>query len=949
MKFSRSKTTATLILMFAMTFSLIAIPAANAQEFTIYISAPTNALVDQEFTIRFEVHDATGARILHEWTGVQLGVKYPGQAWTYLGPYDVDVSGRLDQAFTPDVTGTFQFMWIVPPQLELPTNPDTTDGTWRSDVGETLVQAHSQTKTWAFIGATPNPIGVGQDVLLHIGITDQLANVALGWEGLTVTVTRPDGKTETLGPFRTDATGGTGDIYVPTMTGNYTFQTHFPQQVSPGGIFPAGTVMLASDSSVTTLVVQEEPVHYYSSAPLPTEYWVRPINAQFRDWYTISGSSYMDNDYNDAPETPHILWTKAMTTGGLAGGDLGLVGSGSTSVAMENGDAYEGKFATRMILAGKLYYTDGAYDRPRLIHCVDVRTGEELWAKTFLDNQTISFGQLYYWQSYNYQGTFAYLWATVGSTWTAFDAFTGNWMGTITNVPSGSRITDAVGDVYVYQVDLDNGWMALWNMSALVSMQGSWGSAFCLHQYDASTGTVQRASSDGTLGPISDVDAADRVARSWAWNITIPTGLQGSVTAVALDDKVVGVNLVAPGAYRNQLIGVSKVNIWAFSLKKGQEGSLLFDNTWNAPTDWANETISWATTDIDSNIGLISAKEDCQHFAFSLETGKYLWATAPEDYLSIYGVSRSIHYGNLYTYSMAGIVYCYDLTTGETKWTYALTDVGHEVLWSNNWPIDADIFASGGKLYFFQCEHSVNQPMPRDAPVLCLNATTGDVIWRVDGLFRTTHWGGSAVMGDSVIAMYSTYDQLVYAIGKGPSATTVSAPDIGVPLGKSVLVQGMVTDVSPGTNDAALTMRFPNGVPAVSDESMGEWMKYVYVQFARPTNATGVDVIVSVLDPNSNYYEVGRTTSDSSGMYSVAFTPQVPGKYTVIASFEGSGGYYGSFAEAAINVEEAPAAAPAPTPTPASAADLYLVPGIVGIIIAIALVGAVIVLMLRKR
>ncbi|MEM3881127.1 MAG: hypothetical protein QXD19_05215, partial [Candidatus Bathyarchaeia archaeon] len=79
------------------------------------------------------------------------------------------------------------------------------------------------------------------------------------------------------------------------------------------------------------------------------------------------------------------------------------------------------------------------------------------------------------------------------------------------------------------------------------------------------------------------------------------------------------------------------------------------------------------------------------------------------------------------------------------------------------------------------------------------------------------------------------------------------------------------------------------------------------------------------------------------------FTPPVPGKYTVIATFTGSESYYGSSAETAIYVEEAPPATPEPTPTPASIADIYLVPGIISIIVAIIVVGAVIVLLLRKR
>ena len=126
-------------------------------------------------------------------------------------------------------------------------------------------------------------------------------------------------------------------------------------------------------------------------------------------------------------------------------------------------------------------------------------------------------------------------------------------------------------------------------------------------------------------------------------------------------------------------------------------------------------------------------------------------------------------------------------------------------------------------------------------------------------------------------------------------------------------------------------------------------MKYVYAQFERPTDATGVEVVVSVIDPNNNVYEVGKATSDASGFFSVEFTPEVPGKYTIVASFAGSEAYYGSFAETAISVEEAPTATPESTTTPSSVADLYLIPGIAGIIIAIAVVGAILMLMLRKR
>jgi len=141
-------------------------------------------------------------------------------------------------------------------------------------------------------------------------------------------------------------------------------------------------------------------------------------------------------------------------------------------------------------------------------------------------------------------------------------------------------------------------------------------------------------------------------------------------------------------------------------------------------------------------------------------------------------------------------------------------------------------------------------------------------------MYRATRWGGNAVMGDSIMATMDTYDQQVWAVGKGPSATTVIAsPKVSAFTG-SILIEGYVTDTSPGTEEYARTTRFPNGVPAVSDESQSEWMLYVYKQFECPTTASGVEVVIEVLDSNNNYYEVGRTTSDLTGFYKLAFTPE---------------------------------------------------------------------------
>jgi hypothetical protein len=833
-------------------------------------------------------------------------------------------------------------------------------------------QATSGTKeTYALMGATPNPVGVGQQTLLDVGITDAVANVTLGWTGITVTVTKPDGTTETLGPVKTDATGMTGIVYTPTTVGNYTLQSHFPQQISPGGMVAAGIIMLASDSEKLTLVVQQQPILFYPGVPLPTEYWTRPIDSQAREWYSISESwlttgagtsapAGMLVPNNAGPETAHVLWTKPLTTGGLVGGDLGLVGSGATSVGMETGDAYEGKWTVRLILMGRLYYNTGAYDRPNLIHCVDLHTGQELWAKTFLDNRSIALGQLFYWQSYNYMGTYAYLWVTVGTTWTAFDAFTGNWMATITNVPSGTNVVGPRGEIYRYTANLAAGWMALWNMSALVSMDGSWGSAFELHAYDASTGTVQTVATDGTLNPVSytasaNATAAAAAARAWSWNITIPRGLRGSIVAINwTDGRVVGAN-----------VNTTDVNIWAFCIPPigrespipgptpaGSPGTLLYNNDWKAPADWAagNQTISWMISSFDDKVGVVWSKETRQYYGFSLATGAFLWgpSTPPQSYLDEFAAiaPRSIAYGRLYSAGMGGIVYCYNVTTGKLLWTYSARDSYTEALFSDNWWIEM-AFITDGKIYLTHKEHSPNQPLPRGAPLICLNATTGDVIWRVNGLIHGTVWGGNEVIGDSIIATMDEYTQRVYAIGKGPSATTVEAPMTAITAGDNVVIQGTVTDISPGTEDYALKARFPNGVPAVSDASQGDWMLYVYKQFPRPTNATGVTVSIDAVDPNSNFVHLGTATSDSNGLFTYEWkTPTIPGKYTVIATFAGSGAYYASYAETGMAVSEAPAVTPAPAyPVPIDYTPTIVAVAVV-LLIAIAIVG---ILVIRKK
>jgi hypothetical protein len=807
--------------------------------------------------------------------------------------------------------------------------------------------ANAQTakKTYAFIGATPNPVGVGQEVLLHVGISQQLGITWQSWTDLTVTVTRPDGTTETLGPFKTDATGGTGTSYVPTMEGTYKLQTHFPAQ-SLDVIDFFGNVVgtqdyAASDSDIISLIVQAEPIAYFPGFPLPTEYWVRPINAQFYEWAPVAGNwlrpagSYTMppipkyHPYNeDAPETAHILWTKQYAPGGLTGGDLG-------NVQYEMGDAYVGKFLGSVIIDGVLYYNQfqetGATAVEQNVVAVNLKTGEELWVRNW-DNKRLAFGQVYFFDSFNYHGAFAYLWTetavrneygqTVSYIWDAYDALTGRWLYTLTDVPPGYNLYGPKGEIYRYTVNTANGWLAQWNSSRAINPQN--------------TGSV----GDGSWTPIGSTINA---TRGYDWNVSIPAGLPGAVCHYALDDCILGSQSSAFPSYTGPTI-----TSWAISTKKDSAGQLIFNKTWTVPAELADATWVWSDVSFEDRVFVISCKESLRFYGLDLDTGNYMWQTDKEPYLQYYDkwYGPCYGYGNFYSERMSGMIISYDMQTGERKWTYNVTDKYAEILWSENFPTEFH-FLADGKIYLSYGEHSPIDPTGRGAPMVCLNATSGEEIWTLS--WFNNWWGGHVIIGDSIMAGLNAYDGRVYSIGKGPSATTVSIQKDITTFGDNVLVKGTVTDVSPGTEEYALTARFPNGVPAVSDDNMTAWMEYVYMQYPSPTDVDGVEVTISVFDPNGNVYDVGTATSDASGSFCCEFTPEVPGLYTVYATFAGSKAYWSSSAQTYLKVNEAPQATPPPTPTPAPMTDTYVLGLGAGAIVAIVVIGLVLILMLRKR
>jgi hypothetical protein len=130
---------------------------------------------------------------------------------------------------------------------------------------------------------------------------------------------------------------------------------------------------------------------------------------------------------------------------------------------------------------------------------------------------------------------------------------------------------------------------------------------------------------------------------------------------------------------------------------------------------------------------------------------------------------------------------------------------------------------------------------------------------------------------------------------------------------------------------------------------MGDWMGYVYQQKPLPANFKGVVVDISVVDSNGNFRSIGTATTDAKGNYNLIWTPDISGDYQVVATFAGTDGYWPSSTTAAFTVME-PVATATPQPTqPPSASDLYFVPAIAGLFVFVAIIGVVIILVLKKR
>jgi len=853
-----------------------------------------------------------------------------------------------------------------------------------------------QITSYAKVTIQPEVIGVGQPVmgyafLGNAPLPGSSMNNPYRFKNYTVWITDPAGKVTNLHwPTIDDTTGCQMFRFTPELVGQYnvtfTFGGMTLTSADTGTAANIGNVYLPSTADCTFYVQQDPIPTFPDSYPLPAEYWMRPIYGENPGWFKISsnwlgtgapvnsktgagtisgtgGQAAIQRYPGDAvgSKTGHVMWTKPMQSGGVVGGDNYEV-DGQTFF---EGSAYINRFQNPIIVAGMLIYREplnfassGGGDTV----CVNIATGKEIWRNSAMP--ALSFGNMRDVQDANQHGVFPPLVAT--ANWArVFDAYTGYPMFNVTGVPGGTLVQGPNGE-HIRYTFFNNGtnnnpdwYLCMWNSTLMWNGVG----------YHA--GDTQNTP---TINAVSGTVAANN-GRRYNW---VDTTTQNKSIPWRTQDQYSGFTVLAAyynnimicrnGTYPSltgQMQNVSGVvsltstswNYFAIDIDTSSNrfGQILWTSpTYTSPQD---KTITWGGSDPTTETFVEATKETTVFTGFSMKSGQKLWETQGQTTLDYFGnpsypyAAAQNAYGRLYSLNFGGLLYCYDLTNGTLLWTYGNGGPGNSTQSGLQAPGYYPGFIMGvgdDVVYIAATQHTITTPIPKGNFMRGINATTGAELWTISdytGTFTVLPYA----MADGYSAFFNGYDNQIYTLGKGPTSLTVTAPDLSANFGQPVVIRGTVYDVSEGTKQDELAARFAKGVAVSSDECMADWMGYIYQNKPLPMDFVGVEVTVYVVDANNNYREIGTAITDSTGAYSLIWRPDIPGSYSVTANFKGTEGYWGSRATTAFNVMDE---ITTPTPTtepPISMAEAYFVPSVIGIVLAILLVGVATIVLLRKR
>lgn len=783
-------------------------------------------------------------------------------------------------------------------------------------------------KTVGYVSVAPKLIGVGQEATVNLWVFPLPTNYLYlayykGFSGVTVTFVKPDGTKDTFKPL--DGTGlypagqftSLGSLYFlykPDKVGNWSVSFTMPDQNitdSTGTVLYTGCTSSTFDFTVQTDPVLAGLVNGYPWSPLPADnvFWNYPINSNNRDWSQISGdwlgvgltgpvisgpTCRLWQPYGSGPNTGHIVWKQPYKAGGIIGGDYGSL-SYTTAISRP----------TSIIMQGRVFLN---VPNSNQFEGIDLTTGQILYkasgqisvglhlpgnpyAQSGLDESVVlpsSFGST----------PTAYLFGTSGTTWNYYDPFTGSLMMSLANSTARSyKLVDGTNFAYGTTID---GKMFGWDISNVTATDPFGGST--------------TAVADWKKGLI--------------WTRPLPTPLNFrdlSIFGMSTDGSII-VLRNNPNQY------------WGYNAK---DGSPLWNLTLNYPVLYNEEMTLYGVDDF-----FVFDPVETTFHCYSMKTGGLLW-TSPSYKGSPWATTWTVYgaetndYENLYLMFEDGTISALNLANGKEIWrSQAIPSTEFP---NNAVPFVCGMLMVGGNIYAYGGYTILYQtnPMPRQSILACVNATTGDITFTLNG--------GTLPVGaaNGYVITQGMFDGNIYCVGKGPTQTTVIAQQ---QLDGSTLIQGSVIDKSPAAQEYASQVKFANGVPAVADEDMSEWMDYLYMQNATllndPSAQKGVTVRLSVVDPNGNGYEIGTVTSDSTGLYKLKWTPEIEGEYTVYATFDGSDSYWGSYATTALSVSEAVATA-TPEQTQTTQDNTTLLYGILVAVIVAIVIG--LVALFRKR
>ena len=853
--------------------------------------------------------------------------------------------------------------------------------------------------TYAKITVQPEVIGIGQKAmgyafLGNAPLPGSTMNNQYRFRNYTVWITDPDGKVETRHwDIVDDTTGCQMFSITPTIVGQYNLTFTFGgMTITAADTSTAaniGDIYLPS-TATCTFYAQEDPIPTFpSSYDFPTEYWSRPIYGENPGWFKISsnwlgtgspvnsntgygvisgtgGQSAIQRYPGDAvgSKTGHVMWTKPVQSGGVVGGDNYEI-EGQTFF---EGSAYINRFQNPIIVAGMLIYKEPlnfASATGGDTVCVDISTGKELWRNPTMPQ--LSFGCMPDVQNPNQHGVFPPMVAT--ANWgQVFDAYTGYRMFNVTGVPTGTLVQGPNGE-HIRYTFFNNGtntnpdwYLCMWNSTLM------WGGIGYHPGETGSTPAIQTQTVNGVTAVIANqgrrynwIDSTTQ-NKSISWrNQLAAAGTTFTVVAAYYNNIMICRNGTYPSltGQTNADGNIVDTQWQYFAVDLNGDSNRFGDIIWRSPvySSPQDKTITWGGSDPVANVFIEGIKETTQFVGYSMKTGQKLWTTEGQTTLDYFGnpsypyVAAQSAYGRLYSLNFGGLLYCYNETDGTLLWTYGNGGPGNSTQSGVQAPGYYPGFIMGvgdDVVYIAATQHTITTPIPKGNFMRGINATTGEEIWTISdytGTFTVLPFA----MADGYCTFFNGYDNQIYTLGRGPTSLTVTAPDLSAEFGQPVVIRGTVYDVSTGTKQDEMLARFAKGVGVASDECMADWMGYLYQNKPLPKDFTGVEVTIYAVDSNNNYREIGKTTTDSTGAYSLIWKPDIPGSFDVTAVFQGTNGYWGSRATTAFNVMDEKVT-PAPTETPPSITDIYLIPSVIGIIVAILLVGiATIVLLLRKR